>query len=149
MSTQKKYTPPSALMQKDCTMISLRDIRVSNVYGRTVFLKANEPTLVPGRLVDDAAAAGCVPYNEDEYRAHRAEKAKQAEAVVERETLLVEAVQRMVARNISTEFTTTGLPRIEVLSAEAGFDVTSIERDRAFAAWRAGNLGSLVAKNEG
>jgi hypothetical protein len=146
MAVKPKSIPPQ-LLQKDCMMISLRDIRISNVFGKTVFLKANEPTLVPGRLVDDASAAGCVPYNEDEYRSHREAKAKEAEAVVEREELLVSAVQRMVERNVVTDFTATGLPRLEALNTEAGIEATAQERDQAYALWRSRNLSSRTPKN--
>lgn len=145
---KRKYTPPAELTQKPCRMVSLRSVRISSVFGETILMKANEPTDVPGRLVAEATALGCVPYNEAEYHAHVANKQVEAVEAQNREDRLVDAVHALVVRNERSAFTSTGLPRVEALAAEVDLVISEAERDKAFATWRARNRRPAAAEKK-
>ena len=143
MATPKiKNTP-------DCMMVSLRDVRVANTSGHCLWFKANEPQMVPGALVDDAASVGCVPVDAKEYEDHKTKLEAAAKAHEELKDKLIAAVDAMVRRNKFDEFTPTGHPKISVLAEEAGVaekEISDQLRDHVFAEWRVRNRGSLSNK---
>lgn len=133
----------------DCMMVSLRDVRVTNTMGACVWLKANEPMMVPGVLVDDAAALGCVPVDSNEYESHKTKLEKVAKAQEELKEKLIDATDILVRRNDFKDFTSTGHPRIEALAIVAEIsekEITEQMRDHAFAEWSSRNRRSVQSK---
>ena len=142
-------TTPKIKNTPACMMVSLRDVRVANTLGVCIWFKANEPVLVPGALVDDAAAVGCVPVDATEYEDHKAKLDKAAKAQDELKAKLMAAVDVMVRRNAPEDFTPTGHPKLSVLASEAGVDQKDVSeqlRDHVFAEWRANNRSSIQSK---
>lgn len=138
-----KYKEP------DCMMVSLRDVRIASKLGHVVFLRANEPGLVPGCLVDQASSLGCVPSDSAVFETHKRKLEERAAAEKLFNDSILAAIDGLVKRNDIEDFTPTGYPKIAALEREVGCDKGAISdtlRDHLFAEWRARNRDSIVSR---
>ena len=103
-----------------------RDKVVASEKGHAVSFAKGEPTHVPPEMYDEVMAVGAVP--EDEL----AEPVKTGKEVPtderEREEVIMPVLASILLRNDRDDFTASGVPKVEVISAGAGFRVSDRER---------------------
>ncbi|MDQ8046831.1 MAG: hypothetical protein REI11_19665 [Patulibacter sp.] len=111
----------------------MRDRVVASTFGHAVGFKKGVATHVPPSMYEEVQAAGAIP--EDELPEPTS---KSPELTSEdRKLLLQAALEDIVKRNDSKDFTAGGMPHVKVVSEKAGFSVDADERDAAWAAFNA------------
>lgn len=111
--------------RKGMEMYTPRDYILRSVYGYTVEFKANEPVIVPSRVIDEAIAIGAVFTNAVEQRLNVTEPPKVEEVPqgFERKQKLYDALAVIAERNSPEEFTPGSKPKLEAVKTAVGFDV--------------------------
>lgn len=100
---------------------------VSTTLGHSIEFKKGEPTQVPPALYDIVQQHGAVP--EEELPEDTKPQSKIPTDPAERSAQIQTAIELLVLRNSSQEFTAGGAPHAKVLSAELGWPVDASERD--------------------
>lgn len=108
-----------------------RDKCVSTTLGRSFDFVKNEPLYVPDFCWDAVQAAGAVPEDELPEGDPDAPVVPTGE---ERKALIKKAIEAMVLKGQRGDFTASGSPSAQVLSATVGFTVDAKERDASWAA---------------
>jgi hypothetical protein len=112
-------------IRKGMEMYTPRDFTLRSLYGYTVDFKANEPTIVPHRAVEEAIAIGAVFTNEKEQRVLVTDPPKVEEPPMgfERKQKLFTLLAEMAERNSPEDFTPGSKPKLDAVKTAAGFDV--------------------------
>lgn len=106
-------------------MISLRDMRLTNTAACIVPVKANIPVHIPGRLYEDAVAAGMVetdkplPGQEVEAPAKKAEDGPEQDPEV---AALEAAVTKVMIEGADADFKDDGTPKVKSVINELSPD---------------------------
>ncbi len=113
-------------MNRTCVIVS--------TLGHAIGFEKGVPTHVPPGMYEEVLAKGAAPDEEIPF-----DETKVADVSVEdRKILLQAAIEEIVTKNDTADFTAGGLPHAKVLSAKVGFNVLADERDAAYAAFQAG-----------
>lgn len=110
-------------------LVSPIDRVVVTKRGYTVEFKADEPVEVAFLAVDECLAAGCYPDKGEVVKPEEKEVLVELQGP-EREAAVIEAMERLVARNGRDDFTGTGKPSIPKLTELLKFAIAAEERDR-------------------
>lgn len=100
---------------------------VVSTLGHSIEFKKGEPTQVPPALYDLVQQHGAVP--EEDIPEETKPVSKVPTDPIERSGQIQTAIELIVLRNNSQEFTAAGAPHAKVLSAELGWPVDAAERD--------------------
>lgn len=111
-----------------------RNLVVSSVLGHAIGFEKGVPTHVPPSMYEEVMSRGAVP---EEDMPESEVKKSDALTPEDRKILLSAAIEELVTKNDSKDFTAAGMPHVKVLSAKVGFNVEADERDAAFAAFTA------------
>lgn len=111
--------------RKGMEMYTPRDFTLRSLNGYVVDFKANQPTLVPHKAVDEAIAIGAVFTNAEDQRLNVTEPPQVTEPPMgfERKQKLFEALTLMAERNNDEDFTPGSKPKLEAVKSAVGFDV--------------------------
>lgn len=115
-------------------MLSLRPFRLATTTGHVVVFEANVPKDVPAAVVSEAMKYGCVPVDgaeavpfSDNGPAPRVEFAGDV-----RRSMIFLAVKQIVEINDVKNFNGAGHPKVDVVAARLGFDLTEKELVQVF-----------------
>lgn len=106
-----------------------RDYTLSTLFGHTITFKKDEPTHVPMAAYAAAIAVGAVPADGGSADVIL-EDAKNPAAPgdpLERNRLLLAAIEELVEKNDRKDFTAAGLPSVKAVERVLGFDVDGRE----------------------
>ena len=106
-----------------------RDRVVETTKGHVIGFKKGVPTYVPYACYDEVQAAGAVP--EEEIPEDPAKVVADPQGA-ERDGLIAMAIEEVVLKNNSKDFTAAGVPHVKVLEAKIGFQIDAAERDAAW-----------------
>lgn len=110
-------------------MISLRNHLLHTTQGYAIKFNPNVPTYVPDSAVPEAMGVGCVLTDEEAPQYFEANGRSRVEFVGDlRKSLILLAMHDMVKENDAKRFDGGGLPKLEALKKELGFEVYKDER---------------------
>lgn len=109
----------------------MRDVTVSTTLGHCIGFTAGKAVEVPEAAVPACAAKGCMPAEDFQKVLSEATSAPEPTKDNKQE-VLVEAIESMVARNAVGDFTADKLPNTKVLAKETGLNVSVKERNEAW-----------------
>lgn len=102
---------------------------VATPFGHAIRFEAGVPTHVPKECWRTVQEHGAVPEDQETVNAVPAAKPESPDDPLVRAAKINEVFTTMVERNKREDFTGSGMPRVEVISQLAGFDVDAKERD--------------------
>jgi hypothetical protein len=122
-------------MSNTIDVITLRPLRLASLNGMCVNIPANKPYALPSVLLPEALAAGCIPAEQSDVEELRDAQVVADQNRIERDEAIAAAIQLLVDKNDTEDFSPTGVPRITALRDVMGDDsLTSKERDEVWAA---------------
>lgn len=109
-------------------MISLRALRLATKTGHVIRFEANTPRAVPDSAVQEAMAAGCAPANPQDapFLDDLSRTKVEFHGDLRRSTIFL-ALTSIAEKNNAKEFDGGGTPKVEVVSARLGYEVTRKE----------------------
>lgn len=115
-----------------------RDYILRTTKGHSIEFKKGQKAWVPPMCVPDVVAIGAVADNAEDGDVLPAEVAPQRFIEgAEREKLIHDAFEKLIARNERGDFTASGMPHAKKVEAIVGFEVSNKERDTAWMAFTA------------
>jgi len=114
-------------------------------FGHTIRFEKDVPQDVPLILVAEAMQIGALPSDGEVPLEPEAQKRYIPQSQPERDEAIRKAMTEIVSKNVTTEFTTAGIPHSKAIGALVGFEVTARERDRN---WQAMQEEKLLAEIE-
>lgn len=111
--------------RKGKLMYMPRDYKLLSLTGYSIQFRANVPTIVPSRAIDEAIAIGAVFSNKEEQKVLVDEPRKLIEPAVgfEREQHIYDACTKIMISNHPDDFTPGSKPTIAAVRALVGYDV--------------------------
>lgn len=100
---------------------------VTSVLGHSVSFVKGKPTHVPKEMHKEALAAGAFPEGDGEVDMGDKQPEAPEMSGEERIEMLKMILADMKSRNEREDFTATGTPKVKVVTALAGFEVTGAE----------------------
>lgn len=121
-------------------MMTNRNYNLRSTKGYIVDFKANEPTIVPSLVIEEAIGIGAAFCEEDAnfFPQNNVNTAAEPLYGFERKEAVLTACNRMIERNDPDEFTSTGLPKMKVIESEVGFSVDRKEVNETWASIQRG-----------
>lgn len=104
-----------------------RDYTLRTTLGHIIFFKADEPTKVPEAVYHEALAKNILPCEVPNGEKPNFDMAEGRVTGPLRDALVFEAIQTLVKRNNSEDFTGGGMPKAASLTRESGVDVSGSE----------------------
>ena len=110
-------------------LILNRDYVLATTKGHVIAFKKGEPTHVPASCYQDAIAIGAQPADGSDPNVLEDRKAdnKAPSDPAERSSLILAAIEKIVASNERKDFTAAGSPTVKAIEREVGFDVDARE----------------------
>lgn len=119
-------------------MVLNRNHILRSTQGYSLGFVKDEPMAVPYKMLEEALAIGAAYADKEEQT--KVEKVQESEPVLltgkQRAEKIDEAIEKMVTKNDSKEFTAAGTPKVTVIEKIVGFDTTTTE---VAARWQARN----------
>jgi hypothetical protein len=105
-----------------------RSLVLRTTTGHAIQFIKGRPTYVPRAAYSDALAIGAAPVDGEEVDLSKPEAANAAPAdAAERNKLIMDAIELLIARNEREDFTAAGVPNIRAVGKEVGFNVSARE----------------------
>ncbi len=116
-------------------LISDKAIHVSSLSGQAVWFEAGVEREVPPPLVDECIAMGAYPVGEKKPTQKPAVEAIEVDEVSseDRTMEIITAIEQLVEEGDTKAFSKTGDPKVRRLEKILGYDITSEQRDIAWA----------------
>lgn len=116
-----------------------RDKVHSSVYGHTVEFKKDQPVYVPPvpALIDEVMLFGAESVDGEFAVAEQADLVEKPPVGDDRAVLIAAAIEQIVEKNDSDDFTGSGVPTTKSIEAIVKFDLSAAERDAAWDAYKA------------
>ena len=113
-------------LPKQYLFVSNRDITVTSLIGRSIFFAKGVPTHCPREMHAEVMEKGVIPVEEADAvmvteRAAAQPKPAEPEDAMERSDAIAAAIQVLVARNNTKDFSAGGVPTSAAVSAVLGW----------------------------
>ena len=127
-------------VEKTIPYVSLREIVVTSLDGYSLRFEPGVPVNVPNfkHTIGAVQAAGCVPADEVQVRIKTStvEEASEAEQAA-RQAQIIAAIGVLVDKKDPIDFNRSGSPQVRSIETIVGFDISNMERDKAWKAYQA------------